>query len=149
MISSSPSRTGSTCPPALIVGAVCLGVITHLAASFNAHGSMAAVMVLMALACLSCLVRWRDLDGSAGAQRMCAHFMIMTILMIAIHVAWIVMGSGAHGHAHGTAAAPATQIGSHTGVMLAVIGVEFVCLVLGAVAMRRSRALGPAHTRTV
>lgn len=148
MTTSSPGRARLQRPPALILGAVGLGVVAHLAASLGAHGVMAAVMALMALACLSCLVSRREAPGALRAHRMCVHFMVMTVVMIAVHVAWIVMlGGGSHGHSHGAMATTSSHADPHTTTMLAVVGIEFVCLVLGALALRRTRALGPGRAR--
>ena len=149
MITSSPDRPRLQRPPALILGAAGLGVLTHLAASLSAHGTMAAVMALMALACLSCLVPSRGAPGVPRGQRACVHFMVMTVVMITVHVTWILlMGGAAHGHAHGAMTVTPGRTDPHTVTMLAVVGIEFVCLVLGTLALRRTRLPGPAPVRT-
>lgn len=103
-------------------------------------------MVLMAAACLSCVVQlWRS--GCAGAAR---SFMGMALAMAGFHLLLVVQplaGGGHAGHMHHTAVAAAVQASSgagggagSAGPMLAVIFLELAGAMAAATWIRRSAA---------
>jgi hypothetical protein len=125
------------------------------AASAAAHGWMAwlhrgswwesGLMVLMAAACLSCVVQlWRS--GCAGAAR---SFMGMALAMAGFHLLLLVqpLGGGTHApHLHHTAVAATVQAASSgagggagsAGPMLTVILLELAGAMAAATWIRRS-----------
>lgn len=118
-------------------GASC---VVHLAASLGAPSvQMAWVMAAMAVACLVCLIPLHAPQG--GTSRHClssaSHLMVMSVVMIAVHLLWIVMSSRSGGHQHGRVSSLNEHgHGSHAAVMLLVIAVELACL-MAATASRR------------
>ncbi|WP_336712875.1 hypothetical protein [Arthrobacter sp. USHLN218] len=125
-------------------------------ASAAAHGWMAwlhrgswwesGLMVLMAAACLSCVVQlWRS--GCAGAAR---SFMGMALAMAGFHLLLVVQplaGGGHPAHMHHSAVAAAAQASSgagggagSAGPMLAVIFLELAGAMAAATWIRRSAA---------
>lgn len=130
-------------PVALLVGAVIIGTGAHLAAGLSATGPMGWTMIAMGFACLSCLLHLRAPMTPGSVRVATGHLVTMTVLMVAIHALWL-MATGADmtGHSHGAATPDRTAMGAdpHTTVMIALIGVELACLVLGAAAMRGLRS---------
>lgn len=109
----------------------------HLFAASTATGAMAWVMAGMGLACLTCLghiPRRRH-----GVRSAAGHLLAMCAVMAVVHMAWLTFPGHAGGHHHGAAAAVAStqRVAAHGGTMLAVIGVELLCLA-GATALVRA-----------
>lgn len=135
-----PSRL----PAGLLLSAVVLGAATHVLASLGDTGPMAWLMLAMGLSCLSCLVHDRRGAGHGVVGRIAGHFMVMSVAMIAVHVAVLLLMGGSHAHhVHGLAAqapaAVAAGANQHLLVMLGTMGVELFCLALGAAALRLAR----------
>lgn len=127
---------------AVLMAAVAVGTGAHLTAALGASGAMAWTMAAMGIACLSCLLHLRGSLGPGTVHRAAGHLMAMTLAMIAVHLLWLVsMGTGSAGHSHGapTPGPAAVGLTSHATAMLVLIGVELVCLALGAAVLRRAR----------
>ena len=141
-MTSSPPGGLSSIPAVVLIAAVVLGAGSHLVAAFGASGPMSWAMVAMGVACLSCLLHLRGPLVSHTMLRAAGHLMAMTVAMIAIHLLWLVsMGAGSGGHSHGAMphSSTATAFNSHTIVMMGLIGVELICLALGAAVLRHAR----------
>jgi hypothetical protein len=107
---------------------------------------------VMGAACLACAAPMVTGRGSASPRlvgrrcigRAAGHLLIMSTAMILIHLVLLTaMGAGTHHHQ-----GPATVTGpfaftSHDGAMLALIGVELLCLVAASAALRMTRAIRP------
>ncbi|WNB88579.1 hypothetical protein RGB72_11545 [Glutamicibacter protophormiae] len=135
-----PSRL----PAGLLLSAVVLGAATHVLASLGDTGPMAWLMLAMGLSCLSCLVHGRRGASDVVVGRIAGHFMVMSVAMIAVHVAVLLLMGGSHAHhVHGLAGqapvAVAADLNQHLLEMLATMGVELLCLALGASALRLAR----------
>ncbi|WP_458115685.1 hypothetical protein [Arthrobacter sp. D2-10] len=130
---------------ALVITAVAVSVITHAAAAaLGPAGAMAWWMAAMAVACLACAAPM--VGRPRCTSRAAEHLLGMGIAMILIHLALFAMpGAGTH---HGTEHGAGT---SHGAAMLALLGVELVCLMLASAALRlgqrspRMRKQLPAH----
>jgi hypothetical protein len=135
------------------VGLVCVGAAgsatAHLvAAASGPSGAMAWWMAAMGIACLACAAPVRA--GWICSGRAAAHLLAMSAAMILIHLVLLV-GPGAGSH-HGAATGPPQsgrdtyESGGHDATMLALIGVELLCLVAASAALRltgRGQALSP------
>lgn len=116
----------------LVVTAISVSATAHAAAASEAAGGMAWWMAAMAIACLACAAPM--VGHRRCTSRAAEHLLGMGIIMILIHLAVLVLpGAGAH---HGTAPGGS----SHGTVMLALLGVELVCLILASIALRLGRS---------
>ncbi|NJC23663.1 hypothetical protein BJ994_002739 [Arthrobacter pigmenti] len=126
----------------LVSTAVVVSTTAHAgAAASEPAGGMAWWMAAMAVACLACAA---PLVGRRRCtSRAAEHLLGMGVVMILIHLAVLAMPSaGSH---HGTAQGAES---AHDGAMLALLGVELLCLILASTALRVGRHSLPVHVRT-
>ncbi|MGO4146835.1 hypothetical protein AB4Y77_17285 [Paenarthrobacter sp. YAF11_1] len=145
-----PWRHGTSAPvSAGVVGVAAVGsAAAHVvAAASGPAGVMAWWMAAMGAACLTCaapmagpLARRKRLCARQSAPRAAGHLLAMSAVMILIHLVLLLgpgtvfgPGSGHHGYAHG-ASTP-----DHQPAMLALIGVELLCLMAASAALRMTR----------
>ena len=133
----------------LLVCAASTSSAAHLIAGLGASAaSMRWMMIAMSLVCLGCLVPLvvplrRDPKRCLSSA---SHLMVMSVVMIAIHLLWIVMSGRSSAHNHGRVSAAVEQgHEGHAPVMLLVIAVELACLMAATVSLRMAdRAQKPA-----
>ncbi|MBT2584935.1 hypothetical protein [Arthrobacter sp. ISL-95] len=149
-----PWRYGTSTPASM--GFVSVGLVSMAAAgSAVAHvvaavsgpvGVMAWWMLAMGAACLSCVApmagfparRLRPCARQA-APRAAGHLLAMSAAMILIHLG-LFLGPPANGH-HGLVHSSTTP--DHQWAMLAIIGIELLCLMAASAALRMARAQTP------
>ncbi|MFC9336354.1 hypothetical protein [Arthrobacter sp. NPDC057009] len=136
-----PAARLSSC---IVATAVAVSAGAHsVAAAAGPAGAMGWWMAAMAAVCLTCgapLVVGRRCAGKAAG-----HLLATTGAMVLIHVVLLtVPNSGAH---HVTVAAAGAAVSmAHAPAMLAVMGVELLCMMAASAVLRLSRhnAAGPA-----
>lgn len=139
-----PTTQRTAAARALVVSGALLGAAAHLAGAFTgADPAMAITMVLMGLACASCLLH----AGRGGAcTRSAGHLMLMAVAMLAVHAAWLLLPGTGSVHVHGTGAAGSGTV-SHAGVMGLMMLAEFVALCAASAALRLAAAAPPRPIR--
>lgn len=148
-IALRPERLPQALIPACLVGAAAaVSATAHLvAAASGPSGAMAWWMVAMGIACLACTTPMRA--GRICSGRAAGHLVAMSAAMVLIHLVLLVApGAGSH---HGVDAGVAYdgrtpyESAGHDGAMLALIGVELLCLLAASTALRLTR-LGEARS---
>lgn len=127
---------------ALVLTAIAVSTMAHAgAAAAGSAGVMAWWMAAMAAACLACAAPM--VGRRRCTSRAAEHLLGMGIVMILIHLAVLAMpAAGSH---HGAAQGAGS---THDGAMLALLGVELLCLVLASAAMRLGRRTLAVHIPT-
>lgn len=150
-----PWRRGISTPVSTGLVGVCLvsvaavgSAAAHVAAAASGPaGAMAWWMAAMGAACLTCAApmlgfptRRPVFCAMRGAPRAAGHLLVMSAAMILIHLVLLVgpgsllgTAGGHHGYAH-VASTP-----DHQTAMLALIGVELLCLMAASAALRMTR----------
>lgn len=149
----------------IVLAAVVTSAAAHsMAAVTGPAGAMRWLMGAMALACLACvapLIASRRsgapwLVGRRCVGRSAGHLLATSTVMILIHLALIAAPANGTHHSATTPAGAAAR--SHDTAMLALIGVELLCLIAASAALRLSgrnisenqapQALGPQPARS-
>lgn len=142
-------------PAGLVNTAAAAGATAHaVAAAIAPAGAMAWWMTAMSAVCLACappMVAGRCSAAPTAVGRRCAgraagHLLTMSAAMILIHLVLLTTpGGGAHhGPAGGTGDA---AVATHDAAMLALIGVELLCLMAASAALRLTRSNRSANPR--
>lgn len=126
----------------LVTTAVAVSAGAHaVAAATGPAGVMAWWMAAMAALCLACAAPM--VLGRRCTSRAAEHLLAMGAAMILIHLA--VLAIPESGHHHGAAEGSST---SHGVTMLALLGVELLCLMLASAALRLGQHGPSLHVRT-
>lgn len=125
----------------LVITAVTVSAGAHaVAAAAGPAGPMSWWMAAMAVLCLACAAPMRL--GRRCTSRAAEHLLAMGAAMILIHLA--VLAAPTTGSHHGAAHGGGT---SHGVAMLALLGVELLCLILASVALRLGQISPSPHVR--
>jgi hypothetical protein len=130
-------------PAGIVCTAVAASGTAHaVAAATGPPGAMAWWMAAMTAICLACAAPMAV--GRRCAGRAAGHLLTMSAAMILIHLVLLTApGAGTHhGPAKGAAAA---AFATHDGAMLALMGVELLCLMAASAALRLSRGKTTAN----
>lgn len=119
--------------------AIAVSTMAHaFAAASGPAGPMAWWMAAMAVACLACAIPM--VTGQRCTARAAEHLLGMGAAMIVIHLAVLAWpGAGSHhGPMHG-----ASSGANHDVAMLALLGVELLCLMLASAVLRMGSSPRP------
>ena len=142
-----PVRLPAARVQAGIVGtAIAASATVHaVAAATGPAGAMAWWMAAMGAICLACAAPM--VVGRRCAGRAAGHLLTMSAAMILIHLV-LLTAPGAGSHHVPTKGAGAAAFATHDGTMLALIGVELLCLMAASAALRLTRGRASANPRT-
>jgi len=128
-------------PAFLSWAAVVISTTAHAgAAALEPGGAMAWWMAAMAAVCLLCALPM--VHPVPCVTRSARHLFAMGVVMIVVHLAVLTLPhAGGHHRPEHAATSP------HGAAMLAVVGVELVCLVLASTALRLGRRIASVDVR--
>lgn len=127
-------------PAGVVSASAAISAAAHVAAAaMEPAVAMACWMAAMGAVCLACAAPL--VTGRRCAGRAAGHLMTMSAAMVLIHTV-LLTAPGGRAHHGAAAGGGAAAFAPHEGTMLALIGVELVCLTGASVALRLARSAG-------